>query len=390
MNTIIRNEKGSAMLIALSLLAMLSLIAIAIVEFSDTDAELSYNESNGEKAFYIAEAGAKRAVMEIKNNMSWRTGYNNATFAGGSYSVRVIDSLNDSALVDSMVIRSMGMLNESKSEVEIIMTPLYTYPYAFGLFADAGIVLDRETCTDSYNSDSGTYATTVLDSLGDIGSNGTILTSKDVNFGGGIAVATPGGITLGINNTVNGDTTSAADSVKLDPIPASEFSSAEAHNRAPIGLSGSNYIYDIGTKSLTLGSSGNVVLSSGVYYFSSITAGQLSNISINPGDNVTIYVAGNIVMNQGSTFNQGGKPSDCMIYSSGANLQFDQGNIFNGTFYGPNAHIQYDQTTQAFGSLVGNTIKLDKGACFHYDRDLAKIRKRSATESEVVAWGEVN
>jgi hypothetical protein len=389
MKNIYKNERGSALLISLSLLAMMSLVAIAIVDYSGTDVELSYNETNGEKAFYIAEAGAQRAMIEIKNDISWRTGFNQVSFAGGSYTVNVIDATIDSTLIDTMIIRSSGTVNEANAQVDLVLAPVEIFPFAYGLFGDAGISLDRETCTDSYNSDSGTYAATVLDSLGDIGSNGTISSSKDVTFGGGISVATPGGISLGINNTVNGDTTSAADPISLDPTPSTEFDWAKSINRAPIGLSGSNFNYDAGTNALTLGSSGNVVLSSGVYYFSSITAGQLSNITINPGDNVTIYVTGNIVMNQSSTFNQGGKPLDCMIYSSGTNLQFDQGNIFNGTFYGPNAHIQYDQTTQAFGSLVGNTIKLDKGACFHYDRFLSTYSKKSATESQVVAWGEV-
>ncbi len=150
-----------------------------------------------------------------------------------------------------------------------------------------------------------------------------------------------------------------------------------------------NLINNNGNKTLTIGTSGNVVLSSGVYYFSSITAGQLSNISINPGDNVTIYVAGDIIMNQGSTFNQGGKPSDCIIYSKGSNLQFNQDNIFVGSFYGPNAHIQYDQTTQAYGALVGNTIQLDQGACFHYDRFLSSFIRKSVDSTDVVAWGEI-
>ncbi|MDM7974328.1 MAG: hypothetical protein QUT27_14915, partial [candidate division Zixibacteria bacterium] len=70
-------------------------------------------------------------------------------------------------------------------------------------------------------------------------------------------------------------------------------------------------------------------------------------------------------------------------------FQLDQGNIFCGTFFGPNAHIQYDQTTQVYGALVGNSIKLDKGACFHYDRNLAKIRHGTTGEMIQVAWKEL-
>ena len=225
--------------------------------------------------------------------------------------------------------------------------------------------------------------------MGDVGSNGTITSSKDVTFGGGISTSTPGGITLGIDNTFTGDTTSTADSVDLDIIPPAEFAWAEANSCAPDSLSGVNYTYNNGLKSLTLGASGSVTLGSGVYYFSSITAGQLSQINITAGASVVIYVTGDIVRGQGSTMNAGGIPSNMMIFSSGSRLQFDQGNTFVGTFYGPNAHIQYDQTTQVFGSLVGNTIQLDQGACLHYDRDLAKIKHGTTGKMMLVAWREI-
>jgi hypothetical protein len=258
----------------------------------------------------------------------------------------------------------------------------------YGMFGESGIALDKNTCTDSYNSDSGSYVETVVDSMGDIGSNGTITSSKDVTFGGGITSATPGGITLGAFNTVNGDTTSAADSVHLDVVPDAEYDWAKAVSIASSGLSGAGYTYNAGQKTLVTGSYGNVTLASGVYYFSSIELGQGSQIELEPGANVTIYVTGDVILRQGSSVNVGGNPSDFIMYSTGDNLQFDQDNTFYGAFYGPNAHIQYDQTTQVYGSLVGNTLKLDQGACFHFDRNLMNVKKGKTGEMIAVAWGE--
>ena len=117
--------------------------------------------------------------------------------------------------------------------------------------------------------------------------------------------------------------------------------------------------------------------------------GKNSSINLAPGANVKIYVAGDILFNQLSTINAGGIPSSLLVYSTGASLTFNQDNVFNGAFYGPDAHIQYDQTTQVFGSLIGNTIKLDKYACFHYDRSLARITHGTTGEMIAVAWGEV-
>jgi hypothetical protein len=386
---LLQNNRGGAMLISLSLLAMLTILGMLAVQTSNTDIELSGYQVESDKSFYIADAGAKRATLEVVSDYTWRTGFADISLANGAYTVVVDDSAADSTLADTILITATGTFNDGVSNIEVVMTPVIVYPFAKAMFGDSWINFDRETCTDSYNSDSGTYAGTVQDTLANIGSNGTISSSKTVSFGGGIQVATEGGISLGPFNTINGDTTSTADSVNLDIVPASEYNWAESNSKALTGISGSNFAYDNGTKDLTLGASGDVVLQSGVYFFDNITLGADSRISLAAGANVTIYVTGIVHLGQNSTFNENGKPSDAMIYSSGPTLQFDQGNLFYGTFYGPNAHIQYDQTTAVYGSLVGGTIKLDQGACFHYDRDLGNIKRKLVDRYEAFAWREL-
>jgi hypothetical protein len=385
----LKNNNGSALLIALALMLLVSAVGIITVDSANTDIELSYNQLHEEQAFYVAEAGAKQALWQLNDSCAWRNGYSDRSFGDGSYTVAMTDSLDDVALFDTVIVRSTGEVKGSRTTIELTTVPVYIYPFKYAMFADAGIVLDRETCTNSYDSDSGTYAATVLDSLGDIGSNGTVTSSQLVNFGGGISVATPGGISLGSGNTFTGDTTSTADSVQLDPISADEMSWARSNSIAQSGMSGTGYTYNNGTKTLTTGASGSITLTSGVYYFSSITMGKSSSINLAPGANVRIYVAGNILFNQLSTINAGGTPSNLLVYSTGTSLAFNQGNLFNGAFYGPDAHIQYDQTTQVYGALVGNTIKLDRYACFHYDRSLARVTHGTTGEMIAVAWGEI-
>ncbi|MEE9441308.1 MAG: pilus assembly PilX N-terminal domain-containing protein [candidate division Zixibacteria bacterium] len=389
MINLIRNNRGGALFISLSLLAMLTIIGLLAVQTSNTDIELSGYQVESDKSFYIADAGAKRAVLEVVSDYTWRTGFADVALANGAYTVIVEDSAADSTLADTILITASGTFRDGVTNIEVVMTPVIVNPFSKAMFGDSWIDLDRETCTDSYNSDSGTYAGTVLDTLADIGSNGTISSSKSVTFGGGIQVATEGGISLGPFNTINGDTTSTADSVSLDIIPASEYTWAESVSKAMTGISGSNFNYDNGTKDLILGSTGDVVLQSGVYFFNDLTLGSDSRISLAAGAQITIYVTGTVHFAQNSVFNENGKPSDAMIYSSGPTMQFDQGNIFYGAFYGPNAHVQYDQTTEVYGSLIGGSIRLDRGACFHYDRNLANITRRLVDKYESFAWREL-
>jgi len=79
----IKNNKGSAILVVIALIGMLSLIGVLATTNSTTDIDLSFNQSGGEKAFYIADAGAKRAFCAMINTPGWDSGYANVTFGGG-------------------------------------------------------------------------------------------------------------------------------------------------------------------------------------------------------------------------------------------------------------------------------------------------------------------
>ncbi len=382
-------ERGAALLITLAVMAMITLVVVMSVDRSTMDVELSYNQLHEEQAFYIADAGLKTAIEEIEDDEDWRAGYSDYPFGQGSFTVTVTDSATDSTLMDTIIILSVGTVDKASSQLELTALPIPQTPFMYAMYGKDGIVMDKNACTDSYNSDSGSYASTVLDSMGNIGSNGTVKTAKDVTIGGGIQTATPGGISLGPFNTVNGDTTTTADSASFDLVDSSDFVWAEANSNAPAGLTGAGYVYDGLDNSLTMGAFGNINLDAGVYYFSDIDFGQGATLTLTPGASVEIYVTGTIHFAQSSTANNGGTPSDLIIYSSGLSLQFDQANIFYGVFYGPNAHTQYDQTTEFYGSLVSGTIKLDAGACFHFDRDLMNYKTGYTHTVERIAWREI-
>lgn len=389
MDRFIRCEKGSAILIAMALIAMLTAVAIMSVNRSNTDMEMSYNQLHEEMAFYLAEAGMERAVFEINQDNAWRTGYNKLALEGGYYTVHIIDSTADSTLVDTVILDGEGSYNSTMAKMESWLVPVYNYPYKYGMFAGDSLNFDKNTCIDSYNSDSGTYAATQITKDGDIGTNGNIMTSTGVTIGGDAKTAEGGTITLGAGSKVLGDTSTTQDSVNLTIIPQSEYDWAESVSGAPAGLSGTGYTYNPGTKTLTTGASGSVILQSGTYFFSSITLGKLSNIALAPGADVTIYVTGDVLLGQYSNVNVGGNPLDLQIFSQNGSLDFSQYNNFYGTFYGPNGHIQFDQTTNVYGSVVGKSIKLDQGACFHYDRSLSRVKHRTTGEMLVVAWRQI-
>ena len=63
MLSVLFKQNGSALLIALMLLGMLSLLGLAAIDKTNTDIDLAGNEVTAEGAFYVAEAGAKMALI---------------------------------------------------------------------------------------------------------------------------------------------------------------------------------------------------------------------------------------------------------------------------------------------------------------------------------------
>jgi type II secretory pathway component PulK len=80
----IRNDNGSAILIVLGLLAMLTGIAIMSVDRANTDMQLSSNQTRDERAFYLAEAGIERARTALNSDNTWRSGFYKQVLEGGN------------------------------------------------------------------------------------------------------------------------------------------------------------------------------------------------------------------------------------------------------------------------------------------------------------------
>ena len=377
------NNEGSALLISLSLMLMLSLIAIAAVQKSNTDIDLAFNNIHSEKAFYIADAGAKRAYMEIVNDPTWRAGYSDIQFGGGTYTVAITDSSTNAALCDTILITATGENFNSMSTIEITVAPGIINPFKYALFADDDVDIRNSMRTDSYNSDSGSYLATHLDSLGDVGSNGTIGVKNGAYIGGDVATSLAGGATVNPGATVTGTVSNDAPEQTLEPISAGEFNDAQSSNAAPAGLIGS---YSLSGDDLI--SSGNLVLEGGTYYFTSIILKNSATLSIMPGEKVTIYVEGDIELKNSGGINTSGAPSDLIFYTSG-DIVLKNSSDLHGVFYSPEGSADLRNSADFYGSIVANDIVAHNSANYHYDRNLGNITREGSGDIELIAWREM-
>src|SRR4030067_3712994 len=70
MLNLILNNRGSALVVALLMLIMLSFIGIASITTSVRDMDIAKNTTDRTDAFYVAEAGLELAFGILKNNAS--------------------------------------------------------------------------------------------------------------------------------------------------------------------------------------------------------------------------------------------------------------------------------------------------------------------------------
>ena len=96
-------ERGTAILIVMALIAMLTAVGIMSVDRATVDITLSFNQLSEEQAFYVAEAGLQHGFAELNRDFTWRAGIVTLPVGDGFYIVTVIDSTTDSTLADTVV-----------------------------------------------------------------------------------------------------------------------------------------------------------------------------------------------------------------------------------------------------------------------------------------------
>ena len=139
---------------------------------------------------------------------------------------------------------------------------------------------------------------------------------------------------------------------------------------------------------VTLGGSTTVTLQAGVYYFDTLTITGSASLVLPASGNVEIYIlnASNsstpLNFTGGSVTNTANNPAQLTFIYNGTDtvsIASISSNAFYGTFYAPNAPVNFSANGAIYGAVISKTISITSGGHLYYDADLASTTSNFQT-----------
>ena len=120
-----QRRNGTAILMTVFIVALLSAVAIGILQLNTEEIQLMRNQSYAAEAVAIAEAGLNDAFAELRAGSSWSTGFTDKAFSGGSYTVAVSGSL-PILTIESTGTNAQGYIAQVDADTTIGTSSPYT------------------------------------------------------------------------------------------------------------------------------------------------------------------------------------------------------------------------------------------------------------------------
>ncbi len=393
MKKLIMDNYGGALVIVLGLMLLMTIAAILAVHTAQTDINLSFNQVDYDHAFYIADAGLKKAFNELNNYNLWEAGYAGSEFEDGTYTVLVERDIpvSDTAfdpIYDRVTLRSTALYRDAEAHLTAVVVPELYYPFYYAVYGEDYILMDNNSMTDSYDSDVGVYDSTVAGSEGDVASNGTVTLSNSAEVNGDASSSVLGGVTVCATCTVTEDVSDAAEPFEIPPIPDSVFAYYDTCNDNTTGVIPATTLTYPGPD-LTTSINQIVTLKSGVYYFNDVTMNSNSKIVLDPTDpdvKVQIYIRGTLTMDNNTSLNPDQEPTDCLIFSDGQIVTIGNDTEIHAAFYGPDADVDLGNSCDWYGSIIAESVTMTNTGSLHYDEALMGVPITTTGNMLMVSW----
>jgi len=356
------------MLLSLVVVGLLTIQSASMVSVSMTKLRAFERAATLLQAFYAAEGGISRAIAQLRGDASWSgTQLQQIAKEDRYYNVTVLPrrtnppwSFDDPS--SWRRVRSIGYApfrgRWQPYQVDAILkVKRDVVTFTTSLFGRTEIEIAGNATLDSYDSRVGPYGTGPIGSDADIGTNstaaGAVSLGGNADLNGDIYIG-PGGnpntvVTSGGNAQVSGGVVVNASPVTLPPVTV------------PSTLTNSGTFNLDGQRTQTL--------AAGMYWFDSFrVAGQST---LNTDGDVTIYVTGDVDINQAVVEAHNFDPTSLRIYVVGQEeVTIAARSTYYGVVYAPESEIAIEGGSEVFGAAVGDDISFkgsNQSTRLHFD-----------------------
>lgn len=435
----LRDERGNALVTAIGVLTVTSVLTASVFAVSTRLSDSSNRSRDAKRALSAADAGLEAAIYRInKQNVQTTakcftnelvdavagecTGWTEDIGNGASYTYYVTPALADADTcaglpVDDSVINgvqtimqrcitSVGSANGQTRRVQARVASYIGAP----IFPEDGIVgLQKVKVKNSAGVN------------GYLGSNGSIELGNNSSTNTVVLGPSAPNPTFG-NGSSSGEVlrrSSSEGNYVLAPIDFGDSATDNDNDRIPEGddFSAGSVSYSATQRVLTMGNNAVLTLGGGTYNFCKLTMGNNAQITIAVGAKVRIFLDspdragsdctpagmdgedareagyGTITMGQNANWNNTQDAINLQMYVYGWDdgsheVDFNNSNVMNAAIYAPQSELIWNNSGTVTGGVAAREVEFKNTAVFTWSASLASLRARTVSIYYRTAWKE--
>ena len=352
-------QRGYALISAMVLLLMMTLLGSALVTLSVTSDRMSIMRRDSEAAFNLAEAGFNHAYSMLQANSNY-TGALGTPLGTGSFDLSVVPVFGQPTkrrVTATGTVKSFGGYNVVQSVSGVIDTAA---PPIMGSYA----ILAKGTISSG---------STITTNSAPTGAAGNIFSNTSISLTGGSTINGSAGAAGAITGgTVTGGNTSGASPVTF---PSLDVSGLLAQAQA-LGTTNGNITVGAGSVTVTGYVSGNLntsgagsILISGIVY----VHGNVVLSGSSYGGNGILVSDGKITLSEGDGFTGAETNSLAIVGLSAASdaMKLMGGPTVRGALYVPNGTTVVSGGSKIYGSVASNAVTMTGPSTITRDTNFA-------------------
>lgn len=369
------DRRGFVMPTVILAITVMSLIAVAALTTASDERRASRATRESTLAMYAAEAGlrqtygawpaaAKALTPGDSLDLGWQSLPNKAAYRA------VIHRVDKGGLQEYSIVVQGRRTDPTAGIITIVGAAGGVPIFKYAVRTDSALYLNNGGLFDSFDSNVGTYASTV-DTIANLWSNSDVYVAGTTVKGSANAV---GNISYGTGGLITGTTNSA-----LPPLPTRDVlpcpGSFTPTAKVP-AQPGTNYNSLTGV--LTV-SGGTLTLTDSAYFFSSIVLSGNAKLAFPGNPKVTVSLRDSLNASSGTIINTSQNAANLGFASCGTSATpaywatSSNGTSSYYTVYAPN-HVVYELGAGDFyGAVVAYIYYASGGGRYHYDAALARL-----------------